>query len=129
MSVFELRPHHGLCINFFEGKGYSPEFIQHMTEMIEYLNQHNPEIQLVLYTDRICSACPHNMNQICESEHKVLTYDKQVLALCNLHENQILNWKAFQGLIFQKILKQNQLSAVCRNCQWMNICSEKLDVS
>ncbi|MBE6876623.1 MAG: DUF1284 domain-containing protein [Ruminococcus sp.] len=125
MSSFELRPHHGLCIAFFEGKGYNPEFIRHMAEMISYLDCCNPEIRLVLHTDRICSACPHNRNSVCESAQKVLSYDRAVLSLCGLEENQVLLWKDFQSLVRLKILQQRSISAVCRDCQWLCICSGK----
>lgn len=121
----EIRPHHGLCTAFFEGKGYSPEFVRHMTSMINYLNSQNPDIRLVLHPDSICSACPHRRNGICESERKVLLYDRQVLQFCGLKENQVLPWKEFRKLVFLRILEQGRLSAVCRNCQWQFICSEK----
>ncbi len=125
MSNFKLRPHHGLCITFFEGKGYHSDFIRHMSDMIHILNTQNPEIELVLHTDRICSACPHNVNQICETDSKVLHYDKQVLLLCGLQPHQKLLWKDFQALTAEKILHQEKLSSVCRNCQWSAICFQK----
>ncbi|MBR1529024.1 MAG: DUF1284 domain-containing protein [Oscillospiraceae bacterium] len=125
MSSFELRPHHGLCIAFFEGKGYSSDFIKNMTDKIRYLNTDNPEIRLVLHTDSICSACPHNQNRICISSQKVLCYDKTVLHFCGLQENHILLWKEFQNLVFLNILRKGRLSAVCKQCQWLQICSEK----
>lgn len=125
MSSFKLRPHHGLCITFFEGKGYSPEFIQHMTKVIHDLNTQNPEIELILHTDIICSSCPHNLNLLCESASKVLHYDKKVLALCGLQPHQKLLWKEFQNLIAEKILYPEKLASVCGNCQWSNICLKK----
>jgi len=125
MSSFELRPHHGLCIAFFEGKGYSSDFIKNMNNKINYLNYHNPEIRLVLHTDQICSACPHNQNQICDSNQKVLCYDKNILHLCGLKQNQKLLWKEFQNLVFLHILHQGRISDICKDCQWLNICSEK----
>ena len=42
---YKIRPHHGLCIAFFEGKGYSPEFVRHMEQTIANLKQ--ATIQLV----------------------------------------------------------------------------------
>ena len=125
MSSFELRPHHGLCIAFFEGKGYSSAFVRHMTEMVKILNANNPEIRLVLHTDAVCSACPHNQNQICESHRKVICYDNAVLHFCGLQENQTLLWKEFQNLVFLYILRKGRLSAVCKDCQWQWLCSEK----
>lgn len=125
MSSFELRPHHGLCTAFFEGRGYSPAFIRHMTAMIAFLDSHNPDIRLVLHTDRICSACPHNKDGLCESSSKVTGYDRQVLTLCGLQENQQLSWKNFQELVFLNILRRGLLCTVCRDCQWLFLCSEK----
>jgi hypothetical protein len=34
MSYPVLRPHHGLCFQFYEGKGYSPDFIDHMEKVV-----------------------------------------------------------------------------------------------
>ena len=32
-----LRPHHGLCMAYFAGEGYSPGFSRHMGEVLETL--------------------------------------------------------------------------------------------
>ena len=32
MSSFDVRAHHGLCMSFFEGKGYSDSFTANMAE-------------------------------------------------------------------------------------------------
>ena len=29
-----LRPHHGMCFQFYEGKGYSEDFTDHMGRII-----------------------------------------------------------------------------------------------
>ena len=125
MSVFEIRPHHGLCIHFFEGKGYSENFVRHMAELIEELNTFRPEIRLVLHVDYFCYACPRNLGSICESAGKVLQYDKNILNLCHLEENQILSWEDFQEKIFFHILNAGKLSLVCSGCQWENLCTRK----
>lgn len=36
-----LRPHHGLCIHFYEGKGYNEEFTKKMDALINQI-QRNP---------------------------------------------------------------------------------------
>ena len=121
----EIRPHHGLCTAFFEGKGYSPAFVRHMTFMINYLNCQNPDIRLVLHSDSICSACPHNQNQICESAEKVLAYDTSVLRLCGLEENTSLLWSEYCDIVHDKILRRGRLCEVCKDCQWRFICLDK----
>lgn len=35
MSEFLIRPHHMLCLQFFEGKGYSSEFKEAMENIIK----------------------------------------------------------------------------------------------
>ena len=29
-----LRPHHGMCLAYFEGRGYSREFAEHMGKIL-----------------------------------------------------------------------------------------------
>ncbi|MDE6776978.1 MAG: DUF1284 domain-containing protein [Oscillospiraceae bacterium] len=122
MSKFNLRPHHGLCITFFEGKGYDDNFIQHMKNVISILQEQNPEIKLVLETDYICACCPHQKNQLCDSDCKVQRYDRAVLKACNLQENQVLNWSEFCETLNKKILSSKPISEICVNCQWLAIC-------
>ena len=37
MSVYSIRAHHGMCLYFFQGKGYSGEFVENMAKMREIL--------------------------------------------------------------------------------------------
>ena len=123
MSDFKLRPHHGLCISFFEGKGYDDGFTEHMQNCIRILEEKNPSIRLVCSVDQICSHCPHNQkNQICDSDCKVRRYDRTVLDNCNLQENQVLDWQEFQKIIHDKILRAKNITEICTDCQWLAIC-------
>ncbi|MCD8014410.1 MAG: DUF1284 domain-containing protein [Lachnospiraceae bacterium] len=59
-----LRPHHGMCLAYFEGKGYSEGFTVHMQKMLalflkEGENGKGPRIRLVTHPDEICTACPN----------------------------------------------------------------------
>lgn len=38
----ELRAHHGMCLLFFEGKGYSEGFTAHMQTVLDYLKEDTP---------------------------------------------------------------------------------------
>lgn len=42
-----LRPHHGMCFQFYEGKGYSEDFTDHMGRIIKECEA-NPEQKLIL---------------------------------------------------------------------------------
>ena len=42
----KIRPHHGMCFSFFQGKGYSGAFTENMAAMKERLEE-NPEVTLL----------------------------------------------------------------------------------
>lgn len=123
MSI-ELRPHHGLCIGFFAGKGYSTDFVRNMRQVIERMQAEDPEITLVCHTDVICRCCPENRGGCCTSQTKVLCYDRSVLELCGLPEGSVLHWESFAALVRSRILSVGLLSAVCGDCQWFGICGK-----
>lgn len=121
--MINLRPHHGLCIQHFVGKGYSETFIQEMAKVIAQLNQDEQvQVKLTSSADVICKACPHNDNGVCRSGQKVIDYDKHCLSLCELNEGDVLYWKDYKDLIYKKIICGN-LSPVCVDCGWFDICN------
>ena len=42
-ECLKIRAHHGMCLHFFEGKGYSNEFTAHLQKIYERM-QKNPEV-------------------------------------------------------------------------------------
>lgn len=121
-----IRPHHGLCIRFFEGKGYSNAFTVHMAKVIEDLIE-NPKVCLVLKEDEICSACPNCRTAGCETRDKVLAYDAAVLRLCNLEEEEVLDFRQFWDSITENIIEANKLSEICGDCEWAQICRSSME--
>lgn len=125
-----LRPHHGLCTRFFEGKGYSDDFTVHMAQVIERLQQ-NPQLCLVLEEDEICSHCPNYGPEGCSSRDKVLAYDTAVLRLCGMltkeqtPEKGKLDYSTLEKRIETCIIETGRLSEVCGDCEWAAICHHK----
>lgn len=129
-NIIELRPHHGMCIGQFIGKGYSDEFVRNMKHIINRLNHEKDiRIRLVCRTDCLCSSCPHNVNSICNSGQKVLNYDKTCLHICGLSENDEITWNEFKNKVNETIIKQDKLSEVCINCSWIDICLQNTGVN
>jgi len=124
MSNIKLRAHHGLCIAFFEGKGYDDNFVKNMRDVIVTFTQ-NPNVTIVAAEDIVCVACPNNNNGICDCSEKVDRYDKAVLRLCDMRSNSILSWEAYKALVKRKIIETGKLSTVCGDCQWAYICLKK----
>ena len=55
-----LRPHHILCMLNFQGKGYTPTFVENFC-MVQKDIQNNPHQPFTVQyeADSICAACPH----------------------------------------------------------------------
>ena len=93
-----LRPHHGMCLAYFKGEGYSNGFSAHMQEMLDIF-QKGAKIQLHVDTDEICSACPNNEKGCCSSFSLVEAYDNAVLELCGLENGQIMEFDDFTDVV------------------------------
>ena len=118
---YKIRAHHGMCIAFFQGKGYSNEFTAHMGEIIQKL-ENNPTICISTQTDIICCKCPNSKHGLCETESKVIEYDRQVLKHCGLSEGMTIPYADFKKAVYESILIPNKREEICRNCQWNELC-------
>ena len=121
-----LRPHHGMCFEFYEGKGYSEDFTDHMGSIIRELeNNPNQIVTVKAKTDIVCSHCPSNRNGCCESQGKVTKYDKAVLQLCKIKEGETMTYSDFRKKVKEKILNKGLRNQVCGDCHWNYICGRK----
>ena len=120
-----LRAHHGMCLAFFRGKGYSEEFSSHMGR-IKALLEADPEqvIEVICSTDDICAACPNNAGGICTSEEKVARYDAGVMTmLCpEGAAGGKMAYVDFSRLVRERILLAGEREKICGDCQWSEIC-------
>lgn len=122
MPDFSLRPHHGLCIHFYGGKGYSKEFTDNMSLLISGIVD-SSIVTMSNQMDRICSCCPNNKLDKCVTAEKVQRYDDKVLRLCGFHYGDKVSFKEFSDKIRTQILDKNMLYKVCSDCEWFCICS------
>lgn len=119
-----LRAHHGLCLAFFEGKGYDDVFTAHMA-MVLRQTEGNPVLEILADADAVCSKCPNLKNGLCCTSSRVREYDRKTLLLCGLHESATTDWNTFSSLISERILKKGRRSEICGDCEWNDICSER----
>ena len=114
-----LRPHHGLCLGFFEGKGYSDGFSRNMASVLASLTPDTP-VRLAEGHDAICACCPNRFTPCPNAPD----YDRRVLELCGLEVGQALTWGNFRETVVSRVLTPGKLSAVCGNCRWAALCQE-----
>lgn len=123
MSIYKLRPHHGICIQFFQGKGYNKEFVENMKNILKTLTK-NPILQLTSNADCLCMSCPNRCKvNLCTSIDKINVYDEKVLQLCGLQFGEEIHWIEFSKRVQSEILSKNLREYVCGDCSWTKICN------
>ena len=121
----EVRPHHGMCFLFYEGKGYSAEFTDHMGSVVRaFADSPGLMIRLTSTADVVCDRCPNNESGICASQDKVKRYDEAVLGACDIAEGDVMPYADFITLIRERIIDRNLRKAICSDCSWNYICGK-----
>lgn len=123
-KVFPIRPHHGMCLAYFEGKGYSGEFTAHMGEMLKIF-QNNVPVHLVVGADEICRKCPNRRGENCTPDSNADTFDRAVLELCGLREGEELSFLEFADRVQSSILGKGLRESICGGCRWNDICTQR----
>lgn len=118
-----IRPHHGMCTEYFSGHGYSSGFTQNMTEKIKYLEMTDPQITLMCKADIFCEKCPENAGGCCKSG-KPSKYDEKVLEICGLSWGDVMHWSSFKAAVREKLLDKGRFREVCGDCQWKDLCGK-----
>lgn len=116
-----LRPHHGLCLLHFVGKGYSDAFTENMAVVAARLRE-NPEtvVRLCTDADSLCAHCPHRQGASCESG-KPERYDAGVFKHSGLKVGQTLLWSDLRTKM--TALSKEHLQEICGDCQWYRLCA------
>lgn len=117
-----LRPHHGMCMAYFSGHGYSGGFTAHMARLLEDLAPDTP-VRLTVGTDAVCGPCPNNHGGLCDKPDLVASWDRAVLDLCGLEEGQVLPFGTFTRRVEERILRPGLRHGICGGCQWNALCS------
>ncbi len=119
--LYRIRAHHGLCLNYFKGEGYSGEFIENMAKIKACLKE-NTLVRIIGQADVICRICPHNEEGVCAAQEKVTEYDRQVLLRCHIPEGAVMPFSEFQNLVRGNILIPGKREEICGDCQWNMLC-------
>lgn len=126
-EIILIRPHHCLCSQFFVGNGYSDEFVENMTNILDKLNSQNLKVRIFEHCDDICSCCPKNTGGECENGEDVLAVDKKCLDEYKIKTGDEFFWNDLREKVVSKIKAENKLPSVCDGCSWRSIC-ENADI-
>ncbi|MGB9980014.1 DUF1284 domain-containing protein [Methanobacterium sp.] len=139
----KIRAHHLLCMQGFQGYGYSEDFSKNMTEIIEILkNFPKKKIEIIADTDAICACCPYNINGKCQEskeslEHKVfgapkskilmanekiLSMDMKVLKKLEITPGSIFEAREIFNITNQRLKTYLEVEEICGDCKWSEKC-------
>jgi len=118
----KLRAHHLICILGFRGLGYSKEYVDNMTRIVEQL-QPSTLIEVSSKPDDICTPCPFLGDRGCQergpkSEEVVKNRDLAVMKRLNIIAGDKITWAEVLERIRRSIGPQD-LIHICQDCQWL----------
>ena len=119
----KLRGHHLLCLQGFQGYGYSKDFVLNMTRINELRKTNDCTITLTNEPDDICSACPNLKNNLCENEKQneiIVKMDEEVLS--QLNSDIEYNSIDLFNEVSSKFNSLKSVENVCNGCKWVNKC-------
>lgn len=83
--MLKLRGHHLVCLHYFQGKGYSQEFIRNLQELVGRAQEGEP-VEVVAGPDDVCRACLNLRKERCRHKNDAEAEIKKLdcRALCYL---------------------------------------------
>ncbi len=123
----KIRAHHLLCMQGFQGYGYSEDFSRNMAEIIETLqNFPKHEVEIVAEIDAICTCCPHSINGNCQeskgSNEKIVSMDLTVLKKLGISQGSVFKADEIFEITNNKLKTYADVKEICGNCKWSEKC-------
>lgn len=122
--MVSLRGHHLICLRFFQGGGYSREFIDHLFKVIEGARSGGGEV--AFGSDDVCVACPYVDGKICargeNTEEQVRRMDEEALALLGYAKGDSWTWDELGERI--PSIFPSWFADQCLGCEWRGSCEQ-----
>jgi len=118
----KLRAHHLICLLGFIGLGYSKDYVDNMTKIVDQLSP-STLIEVSSKPDAICAPCPFLGEKGCqergsESEEVVRNRDLAVMKRLNIVAGDRITWSEIEERIRSSISPED-LVDICQDCQWL----------
>lgn len=122
-DILKIRAHHLLCMQGYQGYGYSRDFKHNLEKIINYLSSNpNSQLETVADVDIICQKCPHLENGYCNrsSSPTIRDMDLKVLEKLGLKDGAI---EPAQKLLLKVTTwESHDLQSICGECSWKDKC-------
>jgi len=127
--MFNLRPHHLICILCFKGKGYNQEFTENLWRIYRALNKNASacQINIVQGVDDVCAKCPVQKSACCKHEEKVTKIDNAYSTALQLRTGDVLSIIEVRNKV-RDFLTLDDFRKICRHCDWQEygICEKRI---
>lgn len=125
-DVIKIRAHHLLCMQGFQGYGYTRKFQRNMERIIHYLKSYpHSEIKVVADADIICESCPHLENGRCNrnlNSQSIKSIDLKVLKKLEIEEGQIGQARNLFCQVNERFNNLKERDNICGSCSWKDKC-------
>ena len=124
--MFQFRPHHFVCFLSFQGKGYSSDFVNGVSEILATLKDNPQEklISVVKGCDSACEKCPNRKCGKCQYDEVVSEKDDAYSELFNIAYGNKMSFADMQKIRMQ--IHKDDFLKICGQCQWADICLTSL---
>jgi hypothetical protein len=138
-NIIELRAHHLLCLQGYQGYGYDEKFKENLEEKLHIL-KNNKNINVILKDsiDDLCKKCPRLKGNICvgdlenlnslnskaiaKNNEKVIEMDSIVLKEAKLKKNKKYFFKHLLNTVNSTFSNINDVKKICNGCKWIKEC-------
>ena len=124
----KIRAHHLLCMQGFQGYGYSDAFTEHLGKIVtQFREKPDTRIALTAACDEICSGCPHQVHGRCqmdaESDSRIRAMDTAILTKMQTEPGSCGTIAKMFQQAGQTFPTKASVTDICGDCQWDGICS------
>ena len=120
----QFRPHHFFCTLGFEGKGYSNVFVEHYAAIAERLRcwtgGDEQLIEVTLFSDSICEACPNRRGAHCDTPSKIRELDEAHARILDLKAGDRITWGEAKTRLRERMSVELHQEA-CAPCGWRKL--------
>ncbi|MDK2880179.1 MAG: uncharacterized protein PWR06_2895 [Thermoanaerobacteraceae bacterium] len=122
--MVRFRGHHLICLNFFQGEGYSQDFIDNLKQLLDRAEK-GEKIEVVAGPDDVCKVCPSLKGDICThkegADEEIKELDNQARSYLGVEPGQKVDWKEIRQGVAK--IPGSWFSDFCKGCDWEKVCN------